>query len=312
MPGGSRQQRLEPVRQTSSRVLEPSSQAIYDRLLEQVDNLNPQDLNLPDPTVAPATIVPFDPLETEAQDAAVASARGGDIEEFSTNLSDAANFLLRDAIRVESNPALGGFVDAAIRPLEEQFTQSVLPGIRSTSFGNTGLFGGSRQGIAEGLASQAFQNNVGDISSRILSDAYAQGLQAMLGGVQATPTIQAGQLFPSAVIDSVGASRRGLEQARADATTEAERLTRQNQLIQELFPYLLARDQISVLSGIPLQERAITELSGVTGTTSGGIGDRLTGAASGALQGAAAGSVIPGVGTVAGGTLGALVGLFGS
>ena len=38
---------------------------------------------------------------------------------------------MKNVLDVNNNPALRGYADAAIRPLEQQFSQSILPGIRS-------------------------------------------------------------------------------------------------------------------------------------------------------------------------------------
>jgi len=77
-----------------------------------------------------------------------------------------------------NNQYFQGAVQAAIRPITEQFTEQVLPSIRSGAIG-AGQMGSSRQGVAEGIASRGYMDTVGDITAQMGNQAYGQGLQAM-------------------------------------------------------------------------------------------------------------------------------------
>lgn len=91
---------------------------------------------------------------------------------------------LNAAANPANNPYFQSALSSAIRPVTQQFNEQVLPGIKGAAQ-DAGQFGGSRQGIAEGLASRSYMDTVGDISSNMGNAAYAQGLQAQA---------QAGQL----------------------------------------------------------------------------------------------------------------------
>ena len=80
-----------------------------------------------------------------------------------------------------SNPYFQQAVQSAIRPLTEQFTEQVLPSIRSGAIG-AGQTGSSREGVAQGIASRGYLDAVGDITSGMGNQAYAQGLQALGAG----------------------------------------------------------------------------------------------------------------------------------
>lgn len=84
-----------------------------------------------------------------------------------------------------NNQYLQQAVDAASRPAIRQFQNVILPGIASDAI-SAGGFGGTRQGIAEGLAAQGLQQQLGDISANMFSNAYGQGLSAMNQGLNSS------------------------------------------------------------------------------------------------------------------------------
>lgn len=74
--------------------------------------------------------------------------------------------------------ALDPVVDAAARRLYEQYSEQVLPGIRSGAV-NAGQYGSSRQGVAEGLAARGLGYAVGDMSANMYNNAFNQAQQLM-------------------------------------------------------------------------------------------------------------------------------------
>ena len=129
------------------------------------------------------------------------------------NAQNANNFGLHDALFASSNPYLQDAMDAATRPLTESFGEAggPLAGIRSGSVDN-GSLGGSRQGIAEGLASKALINKVGDIRSTMSSNAYAQGLQQMNDSIKNQGMLSILQQMPSQIFSGVGAQQEAQQQ----------------------------------------------------------------------------------------------------
>lgn len=106
---------------------------------------------------------------------------------------NAQNFLLGPALFTESNPALQGAINAAIRPVTQQFGETVLPGIRD-EFVSAGGLGGSRQGIAEGIASRALLDQIGSISSDLANQNYLAGLNALAGATASGQALQGQQI----------------------------------------------------------------------------------------------------------------------
>lgn len=231
---------------------------------------------------------------------------------------------------VQNNPYFQGALSAAIRPVTEQFTEQVLPGIRQGAIG-AGQMGSSRQGIAEGIASRGYLDTVGDITSQMGSQAYGQGLQAvqaggqlgagLLGaglgaygqagqlgsglfgtgmesigrGVALAPTAQQAGLTPGQVTEGVGQRNTADSQAVIDAD-----IARWN--YQQQLPYTMMSDYLGILSGAP---------GGQTSSTmSGGGSNRLLGGLGGAATGyGLASALVPGYGWL-GALGGGLLGLF--
>lgn len=94
--------------------------------------------------------------------------------------NDSLNFSLRDVLYPESNPALQGYMQAAIRPITESYMDpgGIMSQIR-TQAGDANQVGSSRQGVAEGIAAGRYANAIGDTTSKIANTAYGQGLDAM-------------------------------------------------------------------------------------------------------------------------------------
>lgn len=184
-----------------------------------------------------------------------------------------------------SNPGFAGALGAAIRPIQRQFTESVLPGIRSSALAS-GMYGGSRQGIAEGVAGGRFADSIGDVTSRMVSDQYNQSAGRML---------QASALAPQyAQLQAAAAERPG-------------------QLLMGLGDYRQGLEQQAVSDPWQRLEWLRGFIPGSVGSTTTQPGPRRAGGAGalgGALAGAQLGSFIPGIGTAIGAGVGGLAGLF--
>ena len=88
----------------------------------------------------------------------------------------------------------------------------ILPSIRNNSR-LAGTYGGSRQGIAEGLATQGALNKAGDITSSMSSQEYNNAQQRGLQTLSFLPTLNQMLLQPGQVLSGVGETQRGMSQA---------------------------------------------------------------------------------------------------
>lgn len=256
---------------------------------------------------------------------------------------------LNAAANPANNPYFQSALSSAIRPVTQQFNEQVLPGIKGAAQ-DAGQFGGSRQGIAEGLASRSYMDTVGDISSNMGNAAYAQGLQAQaqagqlgaqlgntaaglysgLGSLGANLGNTAAGLYSG--LGSLGSNLyqsglTGLGQNQALAGSVQGALQSGGNLITGIGQQRTADQQAQLDAQVnrynyqqnlpyTMVQDYLAALNGAQGgmTTSqqsgGSSGNRLTGALGGAATGAALGSAFPVVGTGIGAGLGALYGLF--
>lgn len=165
------------------------------------------------PELNRSSISPFTQNEVAAQEGLVNSAR--------TTLPEVADWTQQgyaDALKLRDpsrNPYLPGVIESSIRPVFEQLTRSVLPNIRNQAAG-VGGYGGSRQGIAEGLASSEATKQAMDLSGNIMNSAWQFGNQQANQALQLAPMVQQTQLMPNEVIGSVGAQQRSYNQALQD------------------------------------------------------------------------------------------------
>lgn len=206
---------------------------------------------------------------------------------FGTGLSYLSNPL--------QNPALGGAIDAAVRPIQQQFLQTVLPNIRTSAVTN-GQYGGSRQDLANNLASQTFLRQVGDTSAGLTYDAWNKGLTTGLQTLAMAPQVQQMQLAPAAALGQAGTAEQDQAQAELNAQLQAY-------YEKQLGPFMMAQSVLSSAAGIP---------GGSTSSTGPGqaqpsVGQRVLG---GGAAGAAIGSMIPAIGGPWGAGIGAILSLF--
>ena len=168
----------------------------------------------------PSTLAPgFTPLQQQGQSLAIQQAlglpTGGLLNAFSANLNAANPF---------QNPALASTIAGAIRPLAQTFQEVTLPGIVNDATAAGQFRGDSRSQIAQGIAARGFQDTVGDVVSRILSNAYGQGLQARTNTLGLAPTVFGAALQPGQTLQDIGALQQAQQQAEALSPFQLQQL----------------------------------------------------------------------------------------
>lgn len=200
----------------------------------------------------------------------------------------------------ESNPALQAATQAAINPLIRNFERSILPGIANEAVA-AGGFGGTRQGIAEGIAASDLQQQMGDVAATFANQAFSQGLNAMtqglgiqqqglgqliqgqLGGqqaaanaaqvqqqglagagqfMQALPEILQTGTLPAQLVSTVGEQQQAMQQALLNEQV-------QRFINEQLIPFSAAQDVAALAFGMPAGSQTSQA------TTSGGGGGVL-------------------------------------
>lgn len=203
----------------------------------------------PPPLDQQSTVPGFNPTQMQAQQTALDAA--GTQAGVVGNAAGANNFLLSGALLdPQSNPALGGVLDSAIRPLIQNYESSVLPSIRGQAE-STGNFSSSRRGIAEGIAARGLTDSIGDVTSSVVNNQFNQGLSALVRGLGLAPQTAQSQAFPASTQSAVGDTRYNLEQAQL---REANRL----QNLQDYYPLLIGQDILRSSGMIPSAGTSVT------------------------------------------------------
>ena len=205
---------------------------------------------------------------------------------------------------LNANPYQQAMMEAATRPLTQQFSQSVLPGI-SSLYSRSGRLGSGSMERALGTATEAYGRSLGDITANIAGSQYqqeramqqqAQLAQAQLAG--AAPSFYGQQFLPSQTLAQVGAQQEAIA-----AQPLQEQLARY-QFGQQL-PYQQLQGYLSSVYGTPLGTYGTQTTNAPTFQNRGaGI---LGGALAGGLGGYALGQST-GIGGLYGGLGGAALG----
>ncbi len=280
--------------QTNSVQLSPEQQQLFGQAMPFIQ----QYAQSPLPTLPTNTIAGFNPNETQAQQGAINAATGPG-QALGNQAAATNSFLLNPALlSPDSNPYLQAQGNQLAQTNNQNFTEQVLPALRSGASMTSGPYAGgnTKSGIAEGLASSRNSQATGNALTSLYSNAYGQGLGAMGQAVGQTPLTQNSLLFGANVQGQVGGQQRALDQAQLDQQNQL-------QLLQQQLPFLRAQDLISLMQGMP----GSTGVSSVTGAQPGT--SPIQGALGGAASGAALGSMIPGIGTAFGGLGGGAAGL---
>jgi hypothetical protein len=202
---------------------------------------------------------------------------------------------------LNANPYQQAMMEAATRPLTQQFSQSVLPGI-SSLYSKSGRLGSGSMERALGTATEAYGRSLGDITANIAGSQYqqerglqqqAQLAQSQLAGL--APQFYGQQFLPSQTLAQVGA------QQEAIASQPLQEQLARYQFGQQL-PYQQLQGYLSSVYGTPLGSYGTQTTNAPTYQNRGaGV---LGGGIAGGLGGYALGQAFPAIG----GTYGALGG----
>jgi hypothetical protein len=207
------------------------------------------------------------------------------------------------------NPYQAQMMQAATRPLEQQFSNQVLPSIASL-YSKSGRYGSGAMQNALGQATEGYGRALGDITSNIAGQQYQQerGLQqqAQLGLAQlasAAPSIYGQQFIPSQQLAQVGAAREAIA-----AQPLQEQMARFN--FGQQLPYQQLSGYLSSVYGSPMgsygtQSQTMPRnpiIGGLAGAGLGYLGGQFLGGSS-LMNPVSQGVIGAGLGGLAGGLL---------
>lgn len=156
-------------------------------------------------------------LSLQGRDAAAGYAGGAGLDFTGGLLRGESTFLNPDNIFNPTNiPGYARAREGVQRDATNNLQRNVLPAIRSGSVAD-GVYGGSRQGIAEGLAAGETARGVGDTLARMDMDAYGRGLQMYDSAANRAPQSYGLGLAPSNTMMQIGGMYQNDQQRQIDA-----------------------------------------------------------------------------------------------
>ena len=235
----------------------------------------------------------FDPLQTQGQEQVLSAAQGQQ-QQLANAATNANTFALTDIWNPSTNPNLQNAIDAAVRPITEQYQGVVRPAIRDDFQGAGQQFGGSRRNVAEGVAGRGYLRQVGDTASKLVQDQYANNLSAYIKALGLVPQTQQAALAPGLTTSGVGDVRQALSQLMLNQDVS-------NFNYDQLAPFLQSKELWALLNTAPGGSTTTTATAPAVNKPVAALGGAAAGASlggtlggpPGAVGGAAIGGLLP-------------------
>jgi hypothetical protein len=280
---------------TTQQKLSPQSKELLNLVMPTIKGYVNPDGTVNASTYPGSTVAPVNANQTLGQQMVLGQTGAAQGE--AASAGQGINFLTSgQVLDPNSNPYLISAINAAIRPITENYTQTVLGNIRDNAQ-LAGAFGYNRQGLEDSAAAENYMKQVGDTSASMANTNYQAGLDAMSRSMAFAPSIQQMLYTPGSAVAGVGQQQQELAQQQLDAEV-------QQFYQQQYLPLSLAEEIAGIAYGNPAGSASTTSTGGGTNKLQSALGLGAAGASLGSM-------IMPGAGTAAGGALGALLGLFG-
>ena len=289
--GGGTQQSSTTVQQQLSPEQRNLISAVTPQLLDFAKN--------PPTDYSGEKVAALTPEQLQAQTMALGAA-AGPAQQIADRALQTSDFLSGPNMYASSNPYLQSAIQAAITPQIQSFQDVTMPAIRAAAT-NSGQFGGSRQGIAEGIASRGLTQSIANTGATMANANYQAAQDATVKALGLAPQTQALSLTPSTIYSGVGAQNQAQQQALINEEV-------QRYINSQMLPYLAAKDVAGIAFGMPGGSSTATSIGPAASSGASPLMSGLGGAASGAALGS---MIMPGWGTAIGGGAGLLMGLLG-
>lgn len=167
-----------------------------------------------------AKVAEFSPETIAAQNLAVQNAAGAQAS--IDQINQGVKYGMSEAMDVDNNQYLQQAIQAATRANNQNFSDAggTLSQIR-TGAENAGQYGGSRQGIAEGIAASRLAQTNADIAATMASAAYDKGQDTFAKTLMFAPHALEAGMTPVNWLSGVGAQKENLAQQQNDYDANA-------------------------------------------------------------------------------------------
>lgn len=177
---------------------------------------------------------------------------------------------------LQGSPYQQQMIEAATRPLTQQFSENVVPTI-SSQFSKAGRYGSGAMERALGTATESFGRALGDVTSNIVGEDYARerGFQQQALGFLPTAAAQAPQFFAQQFLPSQALAQVGAQREAIAGQPLQEAINRYN--FEQQMPYSQLSGYLSSIYGSPLGN--LQQLPQTQNSTLQNIGSFLSGGA---------------------------------
>lgn len=221
--------------------------------------------------------------ETEAARRQLTNFSLGQGQTIAQTTGEALQFGMKDVLNPQSNPYYQAHQEAAIRPINQAYTdpggviQTI--GDRFTA-GSSGGYG-TRESIAGGIAGRGYLDTVGDVTAKMGSEAYGQGLDTFGRTMAFAPQSYNMMTQPAATLATVGGSRE------AEAAGQENYAAQQRQFEMNA-PWMNLQNLGSVFQGTA-SPGSVTNADAASNPMMSAAGGAMAGWAVGAQVGGASG-----------------------
>jgi hypothetical protein len=177
---------------------------------------------------------------------------------------------------LQGSPYQQQMIEAATRPLTQQFSENVVPTI-SSQFSKAGRYGSGAMERALGTATESFGRALGDVTSNIVGQDYARerGFQQEALAMLPTAASQAPQFFAQQFLPSQALAQVGAQREAIAGQPLQEAINRYN--FEQQIPYSQLSGYLSSIYGSPLGN--LQQLPQTQNSTLQNIGGFLSGGA---------------------------------
>lgn len=164
------------------------------------------------------TVAGFDPNQLAAQNQSIDFANQFG-SQFQDQILQGLQFGLQGVLNPLDQPGIQDSLKFLQTNALQGLTEGILPQIRSGSIASGG-FGGSRQGIAEGLAAGRTQQGVAGAQAGLINQAFQGGLGVFNNALNNAGNIFQSALAPQGILAGVGGQRQQQEQNLINAAQQ--------------------------------------------------------------------------------------------
>lgn len=144
------------------------------------------------------------------------------------NLIDESQYSWLSGLNPGLNPYVSQMIQAAQNDLTQDYLRNIMPAISDRAQA-AGGYGGSRQGVAQGIALEGLLEAQGDVSARLLGDAFDSTLAHQRAAWNAAPSMLNAGFMPSDAQMAMG------DKYRDDASQPALNLAGYGQVMNPFF-----------------------------------------------------------------------------